>query len=148
MSATLHLTITTPGAVLVETSDVHALRAEDESGGFGILPGHVDLLTVLRPSVVRWRGEDGVAKYCALRGGVMTVSQGRNVAIACRQGTVGADLATLEAGVRAMQSAETDDERRARVEHMRLHARAVRQLMRLLGSGGLGGELPIKGFAP
>jgi F-type H+-transporting ATPase subunit epsilon len=136
MSATLQLTITTPGAVLVETTAVRALRAEDESGGFGILPGHVDLLTVLRPSVVRWQTEDGVVKYCALRGGVMTVSQGRHVAIACRQGTVGADLATLEADVRAMRSAQTEDERRGRVEHMRLHARAVRQLMRLLGSGG------------
>jgi F-type H+-transporting ATPase subunit epsilon len=145
MSGTLQLTITTPGAVLVETSDVRSLRAEDESGGFGILPGHIDLLTVLRPSVVRWRSEDGVPHYCALRGGVITVTQGRRVAIACRQGKVGTDLATLEAEVRAMQSEEVEAERRTRVEHMRLHARAVRQLMHLLGSGA---DRPAGGLAP
>ena len=135
MSATLHLTITTPATVLVDRTDVAAVRAEDESGGFGILPGHTDFLTVLPASVVRWREADGVGRYCVVSGGVLTVSGGQRVAVACRQGRTGDDLARLEAEVEAMRAAEVDAERRARVEQMRLHARAVRQLMRYLRPG-------------
>src|SRR5271169_1189828 len=85
MNSTLHLTVTTPGQILVESGDVVAVRAEDQSGSFGILPGHADLLTVLGPSVVRWRTADGATRFCAVRGGVFTVSAGRNVAVACRE---------------------------------------------------------------
>lgn len=136
MSARLELTITTPAALLVDRADVAAVRAEDESGGFGILPGHADLVTVLPASVVRWRGADGTAGACVVRGGVLTVTGGRRVAVACRQGAVGEDLARLEADARAMRAAAADADRRARVEQTRLHAQAVRQLMRYLGAGG------------
>jgi F-type H+-transporting ATPase subunit epsilon len=142
MSGALHLTITTPAAVLVDAVDVAAVRAEDESGGFGILPGHTDFLTVLPASVVRWRNGGGAVHFCALRGGVMTVVEGRRVAIACRQGTIGDDLEKLEAEVEALRAAELDAERRARVEQMRLHARAVRQLMRYLRPGIAGDAEP------
>jgi F-type H+-transporting ATPase subunit epsilon len=144
MSDRLHLTITTPAAVLVDRADVRSVRAEDESGGFGILPGHTDLLTVLPASVVRWRSGDGAMHFCALRGGVLTVSDGRHVAIACRQGTLGDNLSALEADVGTLRAAELDAERKARVEQTRLHARAVRQLVRYLRPGASGdGEPPI-----
>ena len=132
MSGRLHLTITTPAAVLVDATDVGAVRAEDASGGFGILPGHTDLMTVLPVSVVRWHGGDGVAHYCAVRGGVLTVAGGQLVSIACRQGATGDDLAALEAEVQALRAAETEAERHARVEQTQMHARVVRQLMRYL----------------
>ncbi|MEW5420550.1 F0F1 ATP synthase subunit epsilon [Amorphus sp. 3PC139-8] len=136
MSArTLHLTITTPGDVLVDASDIRSVRAEDESGGFGILPGHADLLTVLPASVVRWRDRADTEHYCVLRAGVLVVSDGAQVAIACRQGMVGADLDALEAEVDRFRSQESDIDRRARVEQMQLHARAVRQLMHYLRPG-------------
>jgi F-type H+-transporting ATPase subunit epsilon len=144
MSHALHLIITTPASVLVDRTDVLSVRAEDESGGFGILPGHTDLLTVLPASVVRWRNGDGAIHYCALRGGVLTAAEGRRVAIACRQGTVGGDLAALEDEVRALRAAELDAEKQARVEQTRLHARAVRQLVRYLRPGPSGeAESPI-----
>lgn len=139
MSATLHLVVTTPALVLVDAPDVVSVRAEDESGAFGILPGHTDFLTVLATSVLRWRDGGGVTRYCALQGGVLTVSEGRRIAVACRGGELGDDLATLEDRVRAQRVAETDADRKARVEQMRLHARAVRQLMRYLRPGSSGG---------
>ena len=136
MSERLRLTIATPASVLVDADDVRSLRAEDESGAFGVLPGHADLLTVLPPSVVRWTRDDGTTRYCALGGGVLTISGGNRVAIACRRGTVGDDLAKLEADVAAQRAAELDADRWAKVEQLRLHARAVRQLMRYLQPGG------------
>ena len=132
MSATLHLTVTTPEQILVDSGDVAAVRGEDESGSFGILPGHLDLLTVLVPSVVRWRTSDGGAHFCAVRGGVFAVSEGRNVSIACREGVLGASLADLEAKVRAVRAQQIEAVAQARVEQVRLHALAVRQLLRYL----------------
>ena len=136
MTEGLHLTIVTPTAILVDRGDVMAVRAEDDSGSFGILPGHTDLMTVLPASVVRWRAGDGVAYYCALRGGVLRVTQGESVDIVCRQGAVGDDLARLEAEVEDLRTAEADRDRQARVEQLRLHARVVRQLMQYLRPGG------------
>lgn len=132
---TLRLSISTPTSVLVRDLEVRAVRAEDESGSFGILPGHTDFLTVLEASVVRWRTADDVLHYCAQGGGLLTVEGGASVAIACRQGTLGDDLPKLVAEVARLRAAETDAERKARVEQMRLHARAVRQLMRYLRPG-------------
>jgi len=132
MSGTLHLTVTTPAQILVESGDVVAVRAEDQSGSFGILPGHADLLTVLVPSVLRWRTADGAARFCAVRGGVFTVASGRDVAIACREGVVGDSLEELEAKVRAARTQELEADRKARVEQIRMHALAVRQLVRYL----------------
>ncbi len=129
MSRTLRLTVTTPFEVLIDDSAVVSFRAEDESGSFGILPGHVDMLTALPVSVVRWKNAGGTTRYCALRGGVMTVSGGGRIAIVCRQGTSGGDLAQLADSVRLMEEEEADAERRARTAGMQMHARAVRQLV-------------------
>ena len=136
--STLELLISTPTEVLVR-ADAASVRAEDESGGFGILPGAADFLTVLPASVVRWRGPVGPWRFCALRAGLMTVEDGRRVAVACREGIVGDDLGRLEAEVARLRAAELDADRQARVEQMRAHAGAVRQLMRYLrpGPGGV-----------
>ena len=47
----MRLLITDPISIVADHADIAAVRAEDESGSFGILPGHADLLTVLVPSV-------------------------------------------------------------------------------------------------
>lgn len=138
MSGRLHLSVTTPSSVLVDRDDVVSVRAEDESGSFGILPRHADFLTVLPASVLRWREADGAERYCVVEGGVLSVTEGDRVAIACRQGTVGDDLVQLEADVATMRAEESDIARRAKTEQMRLHAHAVRQLMRYLRPLGSG----------
>jgi F-type H+-transporting ATPase subunit epsilon len=138
MSTALHLTITTPAVVLVDSDDVVSMRAEDASGSFGVLPSHADLLTMLTPSVVRWRTVAGRTGFCAVKGGVLTVSQGRRVAIACREGIVDDSLQTLEEKVRNVRAQQTEADRRARVAQVQLHARAVRQLVKYLRPGPAG----------
>lgn len=147
MSGTLHLTITTPAQILVESEDIVAVRAEDQSGSFGILPGHADLLTVLAPSVLRWRTADGAAHFCGVRDGVLSVSSGRDVAVACRGGVVGNSLQELEAQVHTVRAQELEADRKARVEQVRLHALAVRQLVRYLRRNPAPAE-PIERKAP
>jgi len=135
MSALLHLTIATPAHVLFDSTEVVALRAEDATGSFGILPGHAAFLTVLAPSVLRWHAADGIEQFCAVKEGVLRVSGGHEISIACREGvmgTSGKSLEVLEAQVDAARAAQLDAVRRARVDETRLHAQAVRQLLRFL----------------
>ncbi len=135
MTGSLHLIITTPTTVLVDERDAYAVRATDDSGSFGILPGHADLLTVLPPSVVRWTDTRGSIRYCALQGGVLGVTGGDQVAIACRKAVLGENLENLEKDVRSARAAETEADRHARVAQTHLHAQAIRYLMNNLVPG-------------
>jgi len=128
----MRLVITEPTRVVVDDPGVVSVRAEDGSGSFGILQGHADLITALAPSVVAWRRMDGSQRFCAVRRGVLSVSEGRTVAIATRQTAVGDDLAALEGTVSARLGAEQDAERRARVAATKLHAAAIREIVRAL----------------
>ncbi|BDD91576.1 ATP synthase epsilon chain [Pandoraea sp. NE5] len=126
------LTITTPSQIVVDRLAVSSIRAEDDSGAFGVHAGHADLVTLMSASVVRWRGEDGSEHYCAIDGGVLVVSGGTDVSLACREAISGTSLDQLEAEVRRARAAQLDAMRRARVEQTRLHAQAVRQMLRYL----------------
>lgn len=126
------LTITTPSQIVVDRLAVSSIRAEDDSGAFGVHAGHADLVTLLSASVVRWRKADGSEHFCAIDDGVLVVSGGTDVSLACRDAISGASLDQLEAEVRRARAAQLDAMRRARVEQTRLHAQAVRQMLRYL----------------
>jgi F-type H+-transporting ATPase subunit epsilon len=128
----MRLLITDPSAVVADYPDVIRLRAEDESGGFGILQGHAEMLTVLPISVVSWRHADGRIGYCAVRRGVLTVRGGVEIAVATREAQLGTDLAALEASILARFRADVEAERTVRVAAMRLHTQAVRRIVEAL----------------
>ncbi len=142
----LALTIATPAGVLVDRLGIVSLRAEDGSGSFGIRVGHADFVTLLRASVVRWRTADDVQHFCAVDGGVLIVSDnGSRIQIACREAIPGESLERLEADVQATRAAQLEARRRARVDELRLHARAVRQMVRFLRPGASGeGGIPVR----
>lgn len=139
----MNLLIATPSAVVARYPDVAAVRAEDESGEFGILPHHADFVTALSVSIVGWRRADGGQGYCAVRGGLLTVSGGEDVAIATREAILGDDLASLEAVVRGRLTAEAEEERRARAHAEQFSIQAIRQIIGYLrpGSTSGGGDL-------
>lgn len=128
----MRLVITTPTGVVVDDRDVDSVRAEDESGSFGVLRGHADLLTALAVSVVSWRRSDGRQRFCAVRRGVLTVSDGNQVAIATREAALGDDLDRLEADVLAHFRNAAEAERAARTESTQLHMRAIREIVKYL----------------
>lgn len=136
MSGLLNLSITTPLRIVLHDTAVASLRGEDASGGFGILPGHADFVTVIDAGVLRWRGAAGAWKYCAVRGGVFTVTRGQEVRVACRDAVTDDDLASLEARVARSRTDRIDAARRTRTDAARLHARAIRRLMHGLAPGG------------
>jgi F-type H+-transporting ATPase subunit epsilon len=128
----MRLLITTPTTVVVDESDVAAVRAEDESGSFGILQGHADFLTALSVSVLSWRRSDGARRYCAVRRGVLSVSDGSLVAIATREAIAGDDLDHLEHVVLAGFRDSIEAERAARTASPQLQMNAIRQIVRYL----------------
>ena len=127
MSRPMSLRILTPLAIIVD-QPVRSLRAMDASGTFGIVPGHADFLTRLAVSVVSWTTPEGGARFCAVRGGALTVRAG-NVAIATREAVTGDDLATLDREVLARFRAELDEERIEHVETTRLQLTAMRRML-------------------
>ena len=132
----LRLTLTTPLQIILQEEGLASLRAEDASGGFGILPGHADFLTVIDSGVMRWRRKTGPWHFCALRGGIFTVTGGSDVRVACREAILSDDLPSLEARIAAARADALDASRRASTQGTKLHARAIRYLMRELSAGG------------
>lgn len=142
----MRLTITTPLAIVVETDAVAHLRGEDETGAFGILPGHADFLTALPVSVATWRDGEGQEHHAALRGGMLEVRNGNKIAIATREAIASDDLHHLETDVLTAFRRRIEDERVARTDAQRLYLAAIRQICRFLRServsavpGGPGG---------
>lgn len=131
----MRLRIVTPLAVSVEEEGVRALRAEDATGSFGILPGHADLVTALSVSVVSWERADGTRHYCAVRRGMLSVIGGYEIAVATREAVPGDDIETLADSVLARFRADLDREAEGQAESARLHLSAIRQIMRHLRPG-------------
>ncbi len=131
----MKLRITTPLAVVVDETDVQAVRAEDASGSFGILPGHADFLTALGISVVSWHGRDGARRFCAVRKGVLSVTGGQDVSVATREAIRGDDIETLDKVVLEKFRRDLEAERVDSVETTRLHLNAIRQIMAHLRGG-------------
>jgi F-type H+-transporting ATPase subunit epsilon len=124
--------VATPLAIVVEADNVAHLRAEDETGAFGILPGHADFLTALTMSVVSWRDDRGIEHHIAVRGAMLEVRSGQTIAIATPEAVTGDDLRQLEAEVLAGFRRRFAEEQAARTDAQRLYLAAIRQIVRFL----------------
>lgn len=130
----MRLLVTTPLATVVEAHDVVSVRAEDETGAFGLLGGHAPFVTVLAVSVVSWRARLGAEHYVAVRGGMLEMRGGDLVAIATPEAVAADDLHVLESEVLARFRKQQEAEQAARVDAQRLRLAAIRQIVRLLKS--------------
>ena len=135
----MRLRIVTPLAVVIDEEGVVAVRAEDATGSFGILPHQADFLTSLAISVVSWESGDTTRHYCAVRRGVLTVRSGHDIDVATREAVPGDDLATLDETVLGRFRADIEAERTEHTESTRLHLNAIRQIMRQLRPDQRGG---------
>jgi F-type H+-transporting ATPase subunit epsilon len=131
----MKLLVTTPISVIVEAVGVRHVRADDETGAFGILPGHADFITVLTVSVITWRNQANEEHYVAVRGGVLTVRDGNLVEVATREAVSEDTLRRLGGAVLERFREEAQAEEQSRVSAARLHLAAIRQLQRYLESG-------------
>ena len=128
----MRLTVSTPLAVIADSEGVAHVRAEDETGAFGILPGHADFLTSLSLSVVSWRDLKGDEHHLAVRGGMLEVRDGNLITIATREAIAGDDLKWLQTEVLTTFRRRTDEEKKSRTDAQRLYLAAIRQICRYL----------------
>ena len=70
-----------------------------------------------------------------MRGGVLTVTAGREIAIATREAVVGNALATLDKTILGRFQADADAERTERIDSTRLQLSAIRQIVSHLQGG-------------
>ncbi len=136
----MKLVIITPTEVALNEESVRHVRAEDQSGAFGIESGHADFLTTLAVCVVRWRDSRGDEHYVAVRGGVLRVRGGTAVEIATREAVVDDNLEHLRSEVLTAMKENVETERTARAGALRLEHAAIRQIYRYLRPG----EQPLK----
>ena len=130
----MRLVITTPTALIVDLDTIRHVRAEDDTGAFGILPGHTNFLTALAISVLSWRDAAGAEGHVAVRGGILRVDNGDRVEVATREAVVGEDLYALETNVLSSFRADEQSERRARGTIAQLELAAIRQVREFLHS--------------
>ena len=131
----MKLLVTTPMSVIVDAEDVRHVLAADETGAFGIRPGHADFVTALTVSVITWRDHMDEEHHLAVRGGMLAVRDGDLVEVATRE-AVGEDtLRLLGRAVLERFREEVQAEEESRVSATRLHLAAIRQLQRYLDSG-------------
>ena len=135
----MRLRIVTPLSVVIDEDGVLALRAEDATGSFGILPRHADFLTSLAISVVNWESSNRTRHFCAVRRGVLSVVGGHDIAIATREAVAGDDLSILDQTVLTRFRADIESERTEHVESTRLRLNAIRQIMSHLRPDHRGG---------
>jgi len=69
----MRLSLTTPRGALVD-AEVDEVTAPGALGEFGVLPGHVPFLSVLKPGVFVYRTKEG-ARFLAVGGGVLEVAR-------------------------------------------------------------------------
>jgi len=128
----MNLTVTTPLAIITKADNVAHVRAEDDTGAFGILCGHADFLTALAISVVSWRDDNGAEHHIAVRGGMLAVSAGDTITIATREAVADDNLHRLETEVIAGYQRRTEEEATARTDAQRLYLAAIRQIYQFL----------------
>jgi F-type H+-transporting ATPase subunit epsilon len=104
----MHLTVTTPRGYLVQV-ETEEIVAPGVLGEFGVLPGHIPFMSVLKPGVLSYRGKDGV-KYLAVGDGVLQVaraSDGDKIEVVVNRGESGKDI-DREAAQHELSAAETE----------------------------------------
>lgn len=69
----MHLSVTTPRGALVQT-EVEEIAAPGALGEFGVLPGHLPFMSVLKPGVFAYKTKEGL-RYLAVGDGILQVAR-------------------------------------------------------------------------
>jgi F-type H+-transporting ATPase subunit epsilon len=146
----MRLSIRTPLAVVMDETDVTYVRAEDETGAFGILEGHADFLTTLAVCVVTWRCGEQTSQV-AVRGGILRVCSGNHVSIATREAVDEQSLASLGRAVLERMRLQVESEEASHLVGTRMELATIRQIERYVassrnqsvGAGGARGALSL-----
>jgi F-type H+-transporting ATPase subunit epsilon len=131
----MNLKVLLPTELLVD-EEVTKLAAEAENGAFGMLPRHIDFVTVLVPGILSFATEDEREVFMAIDEGVL-VKCGPDVTISTRRAVVGPDLEGLHQTVTTEFRRRDDREKATRSAIAKLEAGFVRRFLDM-GRAGYG----------
>jgi F-type H+-transporting ATPase subunit epsilon len=104
----MHLTVTTPRGYLVQV-EAEEIVAPGVLGEFGVLPGHIPFMSVLKPGVLSYRGKDGT-RFLAVGDGILQIARvtdGDKVEVLVNRGENGKDV-DREAAQRELTAADAE----------------------------------------
>ena len=125
----MRLTVWLPTEILMQ-EEVTRIKAEAPNGWFGLLPRHIDFVTVLVPSVLAFVRPGGTEEYLAIDQGIL-VKCGPEVSVSTRAAVRGTNLEQLKRDVEARFQAEGEREKKAFASEVKLEADLVRGLLEL-----------------
>jgi len=138
----MRLVVTTPTAVIEDVGSLCHIRAEDETGAFGILQGHADFVTILPVSVITWRAADDREGFVLVWGGFLSVRNGNLVEVAARNAFRQGELSALgETALEELVQSRSFEEE-TRTSEARLHLATIRQVEAVLRAGRYGKSAP------
>lgn len=123
----MRLRVMLPTQVILD-HEVTKLSAEAENGGFGMLPRHIDFVTILSPGILSYQLTDGPEEFMAIDEGVL-VKCGPEVRVSTRRAVRSSDLETLEHAVKEEFRAQDDREKATRSALAKLQADFLRRFL-------------------
>jgi F-type H+-transporting ATPase subunit epsilon len=127
----MHLQVMRPTEILIDQA-VAKITAEGESGSFGLLPQHGDLVVALVPGILAFELETGEEVWLAIDDGIL-VKQGNCVRVSVRNAVRGEHLETLQQAIQQQFHQLDEREHQARRTLARLETSFVRELIDLGG---------------
>lgn len=131
----MRLTVLTPLSTIVDRSDLFQVAGRDASGAFAIRPGHADFITVLEPSVLTLRADDGIESYCAVSGGLLEVEAGA-ITVTTPQADTGSELGPLIEQIRARTAKDAAERQQDTATEHRLQAALIRHMLDSVAENG------------
>ena len=132
MANTLHLSVVTPSAMIVD-QDVNYVGAQGLEGDFGVLPGHAALLAALRVGHIFYKNGDDT-RYVFVSGGFAEVSNNKVIVLA-ETATRAEDIDTERAAKAKARAEERLKRKNAAIDQIRAEAALQRAVNRLTTAG-------------
>ncbi len=104
------------------------LVAEAENGSFGILPRHIDFVTIIAPGILSYVTQDGDEEFIAVDEGVL-VKQGSDVFLSTRNAIQQKNLSQLQTAVEEEFLNFDDREKKARSATAMMEAEFIRKFL-------------------
>ena len=128
MANTLHLSVVTPSAMIVD-QDVNYVGAQGLEGDFGVLPGHAALLAALRVGHIFYKTGDDT-RYVFVSGGFAEVSNNKVIVLA-ETATRAEDIDTERAAKAKARAEERLKSKNQDIDQIRAEAALQRAVNRL-----------------
>ena len=122
------LKVLLPTKILVD-QEVTKVTAEAENGSFGILPRHVDFVTILIPGLLSFETEEE-EEFLAVAEGVL-VKRGSEVIVSVRNAVRGKNLGELRTAVEEQFRTLDEQEKKTRTVIAKFEADFARRFLEL-----------------